>query len=116
MNGNASHDEWASICGLDEIVPDTGVCALVGVEQVAVFRLRCGELHAIGNVDPRTGAAVLARGLVGNLGERVVVASPIHKQHFDLRTGECLESPQYRVPPWQVRCVDAVVQVRRGSP
>ncbi len=27
------------ICRLDEIVPDTGVAALVGAEQVAVFRI-----------------------------------------------------------------------------
>jgi hypothetical protein len=28
-----------------------------------------------------------SRGLVGNLGERIVVASPIYKHHFDLTTG-----------------------------
>jgi nitrite reductase (NADH) small subunit len=35
--------------------------------------------------------------LIGNLGERIVVASPIYKQHFDLRTGECLEAPEHSV-------------------
>jgi len=108
-------NEWTSICRIDEIVPATGVCALVGGEQVAVFRLGDDVLHAIGNVDPCSGAAVLSRGLVGNLGERVVVASPIHKQHFDLHTGECLEAPQHHVGVWQVRREGDVVQVRRGD-
>ena len=106
---------WTSVCGIDDIVPDTGVCALVEGEQVAVFRMAGGELHAIDNVDPASGAAVLSRGLVGDLGGHVVVASPIHKQHFDLCTGECLESPALSVHAWQVRRDGDTVQVRRGT-
>lgn len=103
--------EWTSICRIDDIVPDTGVCALVAGRQVAVFRVK-EELYAIDNIDPHSGAAVLSRGLVGSLGDRVVVASPIHKQHFDLRTGECLEAPQHGVQAWQVRRDGDLVQVR----
>jgi nitrite reductase (NADH) small subunit len=101
---------WTSICALSDIVPDTGVCALVQGEQVAVFRVG-DALYAIDNLDPCSGAAVLSRGLVGNLGERVVVASPIYKQHFDLRTGECLEAPQQAVRTWPVRQQGDRVQV-----
>ena len=103
---------WMSICAIGDIVPFTGVCALVGSEQVAVFRIG-EELYAIDNLDPCSGAAVLSRGLVGSLGERVVVASPIHKQHFDLRTGECLEQPQQAVRTWAVRRQGEDVQVER---
>ena len=103
-------DSWTSICALSDIVPDTGVCALVQGEQVAVFRIG-DALYAIDNLDPCSGAAVLSRGLVGNLGERVVVASPIYKQHFDLRTGECLEAQQKAVHIWPVRQQDGRVQV-----
>jgi nitrite reductase (NADH) small subunit len=46
---------------------------------------------------------VLSRGLLGNLGERIVVASPIYKHHFDLQTGECLEVPEHSVPTWPAR-------------
>ncbi|QNK02336.1 nitrite reductase small subunit NirD [Dyella telluris] len=106
---------WMSVCAIDDIVPDTGVCALVDGEQVAVFHMASGELYAIDNVDPSTGAAVLSRGLVGDLGGHVVVASPIHKQHFDLCTGECLESPALAVHAWQVRREGDTVQVRRGD-
>jgi nitrite reductase (NADH) small subunit len=115
MNSMASNGEWTSVCRIGEIVPDTGVCALVEGEQVAVFRLAGDALYAIDNVDPDCGAAVLARGLTGNLGERVVVASPIHKQHFDLRTGECLEVPQHAVRVWEVRRDGDLVQVGRGN-
>lgn len=115
MTDPAAIDGWTPVCAIDEIVPDTGVCALAEGEQVAVFRLGDEALYAIGNIDPGSGAAVLSRGLVGNLGERLVVASPIHKQHFDLRTGECLEAPQHSVRVWQVRCDGVTVLVRRGD-
>lgn len=115
MSREMASVDWTPVCRLDDIVPDTGVCALVDGEQVAVFRLGEEALYAIDNIDPNSGAAVLSRGLVGSQGERVVVASPIHKQHFDLRTGECLEAPQRSVRAWQVRRDGDAVQVRRGN-
>lgn len=97
---------WLAVCALEDIVPDTGVCALVDGEQVAVFRVGHDDLHAIANFDPNANAAVLSRGLVGSLGGRMVVASPIYKQHFDLCTGECLEAPQHSVRVWPARLRD----------
>jgi nitrite reductase (NADH) small subunit len=106
MSHHAATQEWVTVCTLADIVPDTGVCALVNGEQVAVFRIGERDLYAIDNFDPNASAAVLSRGLIGNLGERVVVASPIHKQHFDLRTGECIEVPEHSVRAWSVRLGD----------
>ena len=40
-----------------------------------------------------------------------MVASPLYKQHFDLRTGRCLEQPGTRVPVHGVRVVDGTVLV-----
>ncbi|RYG95640.1 MAG: nitrite reductase small subunit NirD, partial [Alphaproteobacteria bacterium] len=99
------------ICAVDDILPDTGVAARVGDRHVAVFRVGANRFHAIDNVDPRSGASVLARGLVGNLGERVVVASPLYKNHFDLNTGECLEAPEQSVKAHAVRVQDGRVYV-----
>jgi nitrite reductase (NADH) small subunit len=97
--------DWVSICELDDIVPNTGVCALVNGEQLAVFHLDDGapRVFAISNFDPASQASVLSRGLVGNLGERIVVASPIYKHHFDLRTGECLEVAEHSVTAYPAR-------------
>jgi nitrite reductase (NADH) small subunit len=105
--------EWNAICTLDRIVPDTGVCALLNGRQVAVFRVGGDEprLFAIDNYDPNSDTAVLSRGLVGSIGERIVVASPIYKQHFDLQTGECLEAPHNSVASYPVRVEDGKVWV-----
>ena len=102
---------WTDICPLDAILPDTGVCARVQGRHVAVFRVGQQQLYAIDNVDPTSGASVLARGLVGSLGERVVVASPLYKQHFDLASGECLETPEQSVRPHAVRAEAGRVKV-----
>ena len=95
--------QWNAICAVDDILPDTGVCALVENRHVAVFRVGETQFYAIDNVDPKSGASVLARGLVGSLGDRVVVASPLYKNHFDLATGECLEAPEQSVQAHAVR-------------
>ena len=109
---------WTAVCRVDDILPDTGVCARVGGRHVAVFRLAGERFFALDNVDPKSGASVLARGLVGNLGERLVVASPLYKNHFDLGTGECLEFPELSVRAHAVRVVDGQVQVQlqTGTP
>jgi nitrite reductase (NADH) small subunit len=105
MHRDLQLDNWTAVCTLEDIVPDTGVCALLGGEQVAVFRVGGNEprVFAIENYDPNSHAAVLSRGIVGSLGERVVVASPIYKHHFDLQTGECLEAPEHSVASYPVR-------------
>ena len=88
------------ICRLDDIVPDTGVAALVGGEQVAVFRID-QKLYAIGNCDPFSGANVLSRGIVGDLNGELVVASPVYKQHFSLLDGRCIEDASVSVPVYR---------------
>jgi nitrite reductase (NADH) small subunit len=113
MHRDLQLDNWTTVCALEDIVPDTGVCALLNGEQVAVFRVGANDpsVFAIENYDPNSRAAVLSRGLVGSLGERVVVASPIFKHHFDLRTGECLEAPEHSVACYPARVVDGKVWV-----
>jgi nitrite reductase (NADH) small subunit len=112
MNDRIEQD-WTAVCELDDIVPDTGVCALVKGAQVAVFHVagEDGAVYAIDNFDPHSQAAVLSRGIVGSLGERIVVASPIYKQHFDLRTGECLEAPEQSVTAYQAKVAGGKVWI-----
>ena len=105
--------DWQTICPLADIPPNSGRCALVGKQQVAIFRVALAEgeaLFAIDNHDPFSGANVLSRGIVGNLDERIVVASPLYKQHFCLRTGECLED-NIQLRTWAVRLQGDNVQL-----
>ena len=84
---------WVGVCQEEDIIPDTGICVYFNDEQVAIFKESINnELFAISNFDPNSSANVLSRGIVGSIGERLVVASPIYKQHFCLKTGECLET------------------------
>jgi nitrite reductase (NADH) small subunit len=108
----AVEDSWQDVCALEDIVPNTGVCALVGGEQVAIVRVGAGEdLYGVANFDPFSKAFVLARGIVGDKGGVPKIASPIYKQTFDLRTGVCLDDPKVSVPVWRVRVRDGRVEV-----
>lgn len=102
---------WVDVCPLRELVPERGVCAVVGRSQVAVFRVGDGEeVLAVSNFDPFSKAFVLSRGMVGSKGDRLKVVSPVYKQSFDLRTGECLDDPDVVLATFACRVVDGMVQ------
>lgn len=111
MTDILSDNAWIDVCAVDAILPGTGVCALVGKEQVAVFRLVDGTVHAIGNRDPFSGAQCLSRGILGDVSGVPKVASPVHKQCFDLRTGACIDDPDVSVPVYAAQVVDGRVRV-----
>jgi nitrite reductase (NADH) small subunit len=103
---------WVDVCPLDELVTDRGVCALVGPYQVAIFRVRPdGQLFAVSNYDPFSGAFVMSRGIVGSKGPIPKVTSPVYKHAFSLVTGECLDDPDVALLTFAVRAHDGVVQV-----
>jgi nitrite reductase (NADH) small subunit len=102
------------VCRYDDLLPERGAAALLGAQQVAVFRTFDGAVHAIDNRDPFTGAFVLSRGIVGNRGTRATLASPLHKQVFDLTTGACLDDPDVSVPVYPARVRDGLVEVATG--
>ncbi len=106
---------WQPVCPYGRLEPERGVAALVGGVQVAIFLTHNGNLYAIDNYDPYAKAYVLSRGIVGTRGEVPTVASPMHKQAYDLRTGECLDLPGVAVRTFEVRCCDGVVEVRCPS-
>ena len=104
---------WVDVCGFDELLPERGVRALIDGRHVALFRTYDGELHALDDVDPFSGASVLSRGIVGTRDDVPVVSSPMFKQAFDLRTGCCLDAPAVQVPVFATRLVDGRVHVAR---
>jgi nitrite reductase [NAD(P)H], small subunit len=106
--------QWITICKLDDILPETGVCALVGQEHVAIFRPYDNqELFAISNIDPFAHASVLSRGIIAEHENDLWVASPLKKQRFRLRDGYCLEDENYSVKHYDVKVTeDGFVQVK----
>ncbi|MGW4766397.1 nitrite reductase (NAD(P)H) small subunit, partial [Streptomyces pseudogriseolus] len=64
----------------------------------ALFKSPTGQVYAVSNRDPFSGADVIAGGIMGSRDGVPVVASPMHKQEFDLRTGQCLDDPDVRIP------------------
>ncbi|MFC7489368.1 MULTISPECIES: nitrite reductase small subunit NirD [unclassified Knoellia] len=115
---NLAIPAWIAVCRLDDLAPERGSAALVGGEQVALFRTHSGDVYAVQQLDPFSGAFVMSRGIVGTRGEAPTVASPMYKQVFDLRTGECLDSVGKEPQPlhtWPTEVRDGIVHVVRPS-
>jgi len=113
-----SHDsigtpaEWTSVCDLDRLEPLWGEAALIDGVQVALVLLPDGTLYAVSNQDPATGSFVMSRGIVGSRGARPTLASPLHKQIYDLETGECFTSSDYALRTFPVRIDRGTVQIQ----
>jgi nitrite reductase (NADH) small subunit len=103
------------VCEYDVLLPERGVAALLGNVQIALFRTHDGQVFALGNQDPFSGANVISRGIVGSRGDVPTVASPMFKQVFDLRTGACLDDPEVSLPVYAVEVVDGQVVVSTGD-
>ncbi len=107
-----SEQKWKDICELTDLVDNSGVCALVNGEQVALFYLPASQsVYAVSNWDPIGEANVLYRGLMGSVGDTPVVASPLYKQRFDLTSGLCLDDETISIKTWPVRLHDKAVQL-----
>jgi nitrite reductase (NADH) small subunit len=76
-----------------------------------VFLLADGSLRAVGHHDPCSGANVIARGLTGTHDGSPTVASPLHKQRFDLTTGRCLDDDRVQLPTYETRVDRGWVEV-----
>ncbi|MEV7726903.1 nitrite reductase large subunit NirB [Streptomyces sp. NPDC087917] len=88
----------------DALEPGRGrTVVLADGTEAAVFKDRAGTVYAVGNRDPFSGADVIANGIMGSRDGVPVVASPMHKQVFDLRTGVCLDDPEVSLPVLDVR-------------
>ena len=126
ISNSEQNSEWVSICQDQDLINNTGLCALHDGEQIAIFKITQAQnipninvdqdLYAISNYDPIGKANVLSRGILGNIGEQLVVASPLYKQHFDLNTGKCLEDPDQNIKTYQVRRFNNEIQLKKTVP
>lgn len=107
--------QWYCACKISDLVVGSGVCALVQGQPVALFYLpqEAQRVFAIDNFDPIGGANVLSRGIVGDVQNHLVVASPLYKEHFSLTNGRCIEKKEYAVRVWPVRIDGDTVYVQQ---
>ena len=104
--------QWVDVCSKEDLQPDSGICVLVENKQVAIFYLpKVEELCAIDNYDPFGKANVLSRGLIGDIKGELMVASPLHKQHFSLRTGVCLEDESVIIDTYAIRIENGRIEI-----
>ena len=106
---------WRALCSRSDLVANSGVVAWHEGAQVALFHLphtlEGEKLFAIDNRDPKSGANVIGRGIVGQLKGDLVIASPLYKQHFRLEDGSCLEYPEQSLRVWPVRLNGDAVEI-----
>lgn len=108
-----THSEWTRACAYDFLIPGRGVAVLLADgSQAALFKLDDGSVHAISNIDPFSGAAVMSRGITGDRGGCLTVQSPIKKQAFALVDGVCLDDPEVSLPVYRTRIsADGFVEI-----
>lgn len=112
---SAQSASWRTLCSRRDLVANSGVVAWLEGEQVALFHLpdtETGEqIFAISNKDPKSGANVIGRGILGQLKGDLVIASPLYKQHFRLADGSCLEYPEQQLQVWPARLNGDAVEI-----
>ncbi len=103
---------WIDICAVDDLQANSGVCALVEGKQVAIFYIpKNNAVYAIDNYDPFGKVHVLSRGLIGDIKGEPMVASPLYKQHFSLKTGQCFEDETVKNKIYAVRINNDRVEI-----
>jgi nitrite reductase (NADH) small subunit len=107
----AAATAWQRACGVDDLEPSWGEAVLLRGKQIALVLLSPGEIYAVAHQDPDTGSYVMARGIVGSKGDRPTIASPLHKQVYDLGTGECFSHPELALGTFRTRVVGGFVEV-----
>lgn len=95
---------WVDVCAVDDLQADSGVCVLAAGRQVALFYLaKTRQVFAVGNFDPIGKANVLSRGMIGDMRGEPMLASPLYKQHYSLKTGVCFEYGDISIDTYPVR-------------
>lgn len=104
--------QWMDICAVTDLQADSGVCALVEGKQVAIFYMpKDSAVYAIDNYDPFGKVHVLSRGLIGDIKGEPMVSSPLYKQHFSLKTGQCFEDETVKNDVYAIRIENNRVEI-----
>lgn len=103
--------EFKKACQLSDLVSNSGVAVLLENQQVALFYIE-NEVFALSNYDPIGRANVMSRGMVGDLKGELMVASPLQKQHYSLKTGICLDDKTISIPIFETKIENQFVWVK----
>lgn len=82
----AEEASWVALGAVEQIGLGQGRCFRIGALQLAIFRLRSGEVYALDAACPHRGGP-LADGLIG--GQTVIC--PLHGYRFSLSDGRSLD-------------------------
>jgi len=101
---------WVDVCSLSDLPDNMGAAVLLDDTQIALFYIKKNEqVFALNNFDPFSEASVISRGIIGSIGDELVVASPIYKEHFNLETGQCIEDDAVSIDSYPVKITDGRV-------
>jgi len=104
--------QWINVCGVKDLQVDSGVCALVEGQQIAIFYMpKENAIYALDNYDPFGKVHVLSRGLIGDIKGEPMVSSPLYKQHFSLKTGQCFEDESVKNKVYAIRIENDRVEI-----
>lgn len=106
--GNPS---WHSVCRVGDLEPNWGEAALVNGIQLALFLLPSGEIYAVEQRDPVTGAHVMSRGIVGSRRGTPTIAAPLHKEVYSLSDGLRMDGAGMPLGTFRTRRVNGLIQV-----
>lgn len=97
LHEQSSRVEGVVVCHWDDLAPEVGRTFVVDGEQVAVFRLRDGELRAVQAVCPHRAGPIAD----GQCDARIVMC-PLHQYAFDLADGTCTNGDIPALRTWPV--------------
>jgi len=103
--------EFIKVCAIEDLIKDAGIAALVEGIQVALFYVD-DQVYALNNEDPIRKANVMSRGMTGDRGGVLTVASPLHKEHYSLVSGECLDVEGVTLDTYETKLEAGMVWVR----
>jgi nitrite reductase (NADH) small subunit len=110
-----THNSWITVCSDTDLVINSGVCALLNKQQIALFKIKVAndeQVFAVSNWDPIGKANVLYRGLLGSVQDIKVIISPLYKQRYCLTSGQCLDNDAIKLTVYPVRIEQSQVQLQ----
>ena len=111
----STSNNWITVCNDTDLVTNSGVCALLNEQQIALFKLKIDneeQIFAVSNWDPIGKANVLYRGLLGSVQDAKVIISPLYKQRYCLESGQCLDDDAIKLIVYPVRVEQNQVQLQ----